>query len=72
MTEHRKKGDEKLQLWGWLLFIICALFFIAASIQADDVLTLIGSTIFLGACILFIIPLVAKRKGKEGAPRKNQ
>jgi hypothetical protein len=53
-----KKGAFYFQLWGWILFIICAGFFIAASIRHRDTLTLIGSIIFLIACLVFLIPLL--------------
>jgi hypothetical protein len=46
------------QLYGWLLFIVCALLFIASSIRNWQPLIFAGSIIFLFACILFVIPLV--------------
>ena len=46
---------------GWGLFIICAVFFIAAAIKNKDGLTLAGSIIFLIACALFLIPLGKKK-----------
>jgi hypothetical protein len=51
----------KFQLWGWILFLVCAGFFIASSIRSGDMLSLIGSVIFLVACVVFIIPLVVRR-----------
>jgi predicted membrane channel-forming protein YqfA (hemolysin III family) len=60
MNENKKKQIGKAvtyQIIGWGLFIICAIFFIASSIQNHDTLTLIGSVIFLIACIVFLIPL---------------
>ncbi|MCP4415626.1 MAG: hypothetical protein GY805_03325 [Chloroflexi bacterium] len=55
----------KLQLWGWILFVICALLFIASSIKNGDMLSLIGSIIFLIACAFFMAPLVDEF-GAEG------
>ncbi len=52
----------KYQIVGWILFIICAIFFIASSLKNHDILTFIGSVIFLIACIVFFIPLVRLRK----------
>ena len=49
--------DLKYQLFGWVLFIVCAIFFIASSLKNGDTLTFIGSIIFLIACIVFLIPL---------------
>lgn len=57
-------------LAGWILFIICALFFLASSLKNHDVLTLIGSLIFLVACVVFMVPLVAAYK--KAAENKNQ
>ncbi|MBT8350502.1 MAG: cytochrome oxidase subunit III [Deltaproteobacteria bacterium] len=49
--------NNKFQLFGWTLFIICAIFFILSSLRNRDTLTFIGSVIFLVACIVFLIPL---------------
>jgi hypothetical protein len=59
MKKHEKPfGREiKLQLFGWILFIFCAIFFILSSLKNHDTLTFIGSVIFLIACIVFLIPL---------------
>ena len=57
--------ESKQQLVGWILFVLCALFFIASSLRNRDVLTFIGSVIFLISCIVFIIPLVRTVKKSE-------
>jgi len=49
--------ERKYQLAGWILFIVCAIFFIASSLKNKDMLAFIGSVIFLIACIVFLIPL---------------
>lgn len=54
--------ETKYYLSGWILFIICAIFFIASSLKNHDTLTFIGSVIFLIACIVFLIPLVMSNK----------
>ena len=56
--ENRDRQDLKYQLFGWILFIVCAIFFIASSLKNGDTLTFIGSIIFLIACIVFLIPLL--------------
>ena len=62
-TQQNQIGQEiKLQLLGWILFIICAIFFIASGLKNHDILTFIGSVIFLIACIVFLIPLVRLNK----------
>jgi len=61
-----KIGQEfKYQLTGWILFIICAIFFVASSLKNRDILAFIGSVIFLIACIVFLIPLVRSNKKDE-------
>ena len=65
MSDNRTKRNLKFELWGWILFIICAGFFIAASIQHRDALSLIASIIFLIACLVFIIPLMTKDDKKK-------
>jgi predicted membrane channel-forming protein YqfA (hemolysin III family) len=55
--ENHESEDLKYQLLGWILFIVCAIFFIASSLKNGDTLTFIGSIIFLIACIVFIMPL---------------
>ena len=56
------KRELKYQLWGWILFIVCAVIFIASSIRMGDPLMLVGSLFFLVACFLFLIPLLPKLK----------
>jgi hypothetical protein len=55
------KPEIKCQLAGWMLFVICALFFIASSLKNHDLLALIASMIFLVACIIFIVPLIKSK-----------
>ena len=52
--------NHRFQLWGWILFIFSALFFIASSIRAGDQLSLLGGVLFLVACFVFLVPLVAE------------
>ena len=58
------KWELKYQLWGWILFIVCALIFIASSIRMDDSLMLLGSIFFLVACFVFLVPLIRALKKK--------
>ncbi len=48
---------RKVQLAGWLMFVVSAVFFIAASLRAGDRLGLAGGVFFLVACVVFLIPL---------------
>ncbi len=61
-----KASNRRLQIAGWALFIVSALFFVAASARAGDALGLIGALFFLVACVVFLVPLVVRRT-PEGA-----
>ena len=51
-TQHR------FQLWGWILFVFSAIFFIVSSLRAGDPVSLVGGLLFLLACFVFLVPLV--------------
>lgn len=55
-----QQAQHRYQLWGWILFIGSAIFFMASSIRADDPVSLMGGTLFLVACFVFLVPLVAE------------
>jgi len=59
--------EGRYQLAGWLLFVACALVFIAAGLKNRDILTVIGGLLFLVACIVFLVPIV-ELSGKEKRP----
>jgi membrane-bound ClpP family serine protease len=67
MSVDKRNRERKFHLSGWILFIVCAGFFIASATKADDILGLAGSIIFLIGCVLFIIPLVINGKQDEGS-----
>jgi len=69
--ENHEGQDLKYQLFGWILFIVCAIFFIASSLKNGDTLTFIGSIIFLFACIVFLIPLLKTIKKGENDTKKD-
>ena len=58
MPNEPSQTDLKLQLFGWGLFIICALLFLASSIQNQDMIAILASLVFLVACFVFLYPLV--------------
>lgn len=68
---NHKKQKNKQHLLGWILFVLCAIFFIASSLKNRDTLTLNGRVLFLTACIVFIIPLVRKMKISENEKNKS-
>ena len=57
MDEGRRR---KFNWWGWALFMVSALFFILAALRDGDPLALLGSLFFLVACVVFVMPLLAK------------
>jgi len=52
--------ERRVNLWGWILFLVCAIFFILSSLQSGSITGLVGSIIFLAGCVVFIIPIMAK------------
>ena len=60
MTIHKGERERRFSLWGWLLFLVCSIFFITSAVLSGDTLYLIGSVVFLFACLVFIIPLVVR------------
>jgi len=62
MSVNDGKQEARFHLWGWLLFVVCAGFFIASSVESNDILGLIGSIIFLIACVVFIVPFAMKKE----------
>lgn len=50
--------SNKLQLWGWLLFVLSAVFFIASSVRSGDLLGLAGALLFFVACFVFLVPFL--------------
>jgi len=61
MSKFKRNKTETFQLWGWGLFVLSAVFFIAASVRIRDMLSLLGGLFFLIACIVFIVPMVSSR-----------
>lgn len=69
MEPNPEQHAIRFQLWGWILFIFSALFFISSSIRAGDILSLVGGLFFLVACFVFMVPLikVIRQAAKETA-----
>ncbi len=62
MSDNGIWKDKKHDLWGWILFVISALFFIASSIHNGDVIGLLGGVFFLLACVAFLASYVGDGK----------
>lgn len=57
----KSNGDEmRWILAGWTMFILSAVFFIAAAWRAGDMLALLGGLLFLFACFSFVYPIIRR------------
>jgi hypothetical protein len=54
---------KRYDLWGWLLFLISALFFIVSSIRNGYIVGLFGGVFFLLACVAFLASNIGTYKG---------
>ncbi|MEB3211925.1 MAG: hypothetical protein VKL39_11250, partial [Leptolyngbyaceae bacterium] len=58
MRNKLKTDDRTYQIFGWILFIICAILYAIASFKSRDAIAFLASIVFLVACIVFLIPLL--------------
>ena len=63
MSENTPQKKKDYDFWGWLLFVVSALFFMASSIRAGDIVGLIGGVFFLLACAAFLVSYAGVHKG---------
>ena len=63
MSKDSPTKANRYDLWGWLLFVISALFFIVSSIRNGDVVGLFGGVFFLLACVAFLASYIGTHKG---------
>ena len=54
--------EDHYQIAGLVGFIIAGLVFIAAGINFGDPLTIIGSAIWVISCLIWMVPLVRRKK----------
>jgi hypothetical protein len=54
VSSNSTQKGKKYELWGWILFTISALFFIASSLRNGDIVGLLGGLFFLLACGAFL------------------
>ncbi|MGD8387731.1 MAG: hypothetical protein PVG49_11365 [Desulfobacteraceae bacterium] len=57
--------ERRSHLTGWILFIVCAVFFMTAAWKNHDTLTFIGSIVFLIACVVFLLPLMQPAHSRD-------
>ncbi len=65
MCDYSKDQESKFYLFGWILFLVCAVLFIASSIKNHDIIALAASIVFFIACVVFIIPLLRTINGHK-------
>ena len=46
---------DRRERWGWILFLVCAVIFVAIGVRDGDALMVAGSVTFLVACVLFLL-----------------
>jgi len=56
------KAEKQFHLVGWLMFLVCAVFFILQSLTDNNIFGLSASVIFLVACVFFLVPLLRNWK----------
>ena len=57
--------EQRLQIVGWLTFLICSGFFITQSLLARDPLGLAASLMFLLGCLFFLAPFVFPGRSQD-------
>jgi hypothetical protein len=62
MSRNSPHKDKRFELWGWILFTISALFFIASSLRNGDLVGLLGGLFFLLACVAFLAAYIGTHK----------
>ena len=51
-------SEQQSQILGLIGFVLAGLVFIAAGARSGDPLTIIGSTLWILSCLIWMIPLV--------------
>ena len=62
MSNNSPQKDKRYDLWGWILFTLSALFFIASSLRNGDIVGLLGGVFFLLACAAFLASYIGTNK----------
>ena len=60
-----QRTQHRFQLWGWILFVGSACFYIATSFRSGDMIGLVGGVLFLVACLVFLVPLLMQRETED-------
>lgn len=65
------RSKHAFEFIGWLIFVASALFFLASTIRSGDILSIVGSVLFLVACIVFMVPLLAAQPMRTKVSRSS-
>ena len=60
-----QRRELRINLVGWWLFVVSALFFTATSLRAGDMLSLLGSLFFLVGCFVFLVPYALRARAAK-------
>lgn len=42
-------------LWGWVLFLLCAIAYVGVGLRDRDAVMTVGSVLFVAACVVFLV-----------------
>ena len=70
MNRHDK--DVFFHLAGWILFLICAFLFLFVAVRDHDVTLALASLLFLGGCVVFLVPLLFHRSENDKAQESGE
>jgi hypothetical protein len=62
VSKDSPQKDKRFEIWGWVLFTVSALFFIASSLRNGDIIGLLGGVFFLLACAAFLASYIGTNK----------
>ena len=54
--------ETRYHIAGWAIFVVCAVLFIVSALKSGDAIGLAGSIVFLLGCMVFIIPLIQRKR----------
>jgi len=52
--------NPRLHLTGWLLFLLCGIIYLIASIRDGDLLMIAGTLCFIMAVAIFLLPVIKR------------
>jgi F0F1-type ATP synthase assembly protein I len=64
-------SERSIHLVGWTLFILSALFFIASSLRAGDMVGVFGGVLFLLGCLVFVVHMLRQSRASASRGRRD-